>query len=53
MRLEAIRLHNRWAVRPEGQLGTCGFHPRPWQVCYVKAGSEAEAIRKAANKVYN
>ena len=36
----------RWAVRPEGQLGTCGFHPVPWQVEYVDAASAAHAVDK-------
>lgn len=50
--LEAIRLRNCWAVRPSGALGTCGFHPAPWQVCYVKAADAASAIRKAGNRVW-
>jgi len=46
--LEATELRNgQWAVRPEGQLGTCGFHPRAWTVRYVKARNANEAIRKA------
>lgn len=52
MKLEATRLHcGRWAVRPAGQLGTCGFHPRAWTVVYVRAPSASEAIRKARGKV--
>lgn len=48
MELEATLLRdNRWAVRPQGQLGTCGWHPKPWEVVYVTAFSEAEAVRKA------
>ncbi len=47
-KLEATHLRdNRWAVRPEGQLGTCGWHPKPWTVIYVKARSADEAIKKA------
>lgn len=38
---------NRYAVRPKGQLGTCGFYPVAWIVEYVNARNEAEAIRKA------
>jgi len=38
----------KWAVRPAGQLGTCGWYPKPWTVVYVSASSEAEALRKAA-----
>lgn len=51
-KLEATKLRDCWAVRPEGQLGTCGFYPRAWQVCYVKAGSAQDAIRKATGKVF-
>ena len=40
MKLEATRLRgNRWAVRPEGQLGTCGSFPALWTVTYVNAPS--------------
>lgn len=47
--MEATRLRaNRYAVRPKGQLGTCGFYPYPWTVIYVNAKSEADAIRKAS-----
>lgn len=46
--LEATKLRdNIWAVRPEGQLGTCGFHPKPWTVIYVKAANAEVAIIKA------
>jgi hypothetical protein len=37
----------RWAVRPEGQLGTCGWSPCAWTVIYVNASNAAEAVRKA------
>lgn len=48
MELEATHLReNKWAVRPAGQLGTCGFHPEPWTVIYVKAASAGAAIAKA------
>lgn len=48
MKLEATKLRDdRWAVRPDGQLGTCGFHPEPWTVIYVKARTADEAIKKA------
>ena len=48
IKLEATHLRdNRWAVRPEGQLGTCGFYPKAWTVIYVKARSADEAIKKA------
>ena len=46
--LEAVHLrNNRYAVRPRGQLGTCGFWPQAWTVVYVTARSESEAVRKA------
>jgi len=45
---EATHLRdNRWAVRPQGQLGTCGWYPVPWQVQYVTARSAEAALRKA------
>lgn len=48
MKLEATELRNgHWAVRPAGQLGTCGWVPKPWTVIYVKASSSDEAIFKA------
>ena len=48
MKYEADHLRgNRWAVRPQGQLGTCGFYPEPWDVVFVTARSESEALRKA------
>lgn len=51
MKLEATHLRgNRWAVRPEGQLGTCGWHPQPWTVLYVTARTAAEAIAKAKRR---
>lgn len=49
MILEATHLRgNRWAVRPAGQLGTCGFHPEPWTVRYVTARNAEDAVRKSA-----
>ena len=48
MKYEADTLRgNRWAVRPCGQLGTCGWHPKPWQVVYVTAATVSDALRKA------
>ena len=48
VKLEALHLRDRtWAVRPENQCGTCGWHPYPWSVIYVKAQSKEEAERKA------
>ena len=46
--LEATHLRDRrYAVRPKGQLGTCGSWPCLWQVAYVNARSANEAIAKA------
>lgn len=48
MKLEATHLRGRqYAVRPEGQLGTCGWYPKAWTVQYVNASSPQEAIAKA------
>ncbi len=50
MKLEATRLRSgQWCVRPEGQLGTCGWSPAAWTARYVKARSAQEAIRKVIN----
>jgi hypothetical protein len=54
-KLEAVdlRADNRWAVRPIGQLGTCGwvcgFH---WNVVYVTASSAEVAVSKAFDDVW-
>ena len=48
MKLEATLLRNgEYAVRPQSQLGTCGWYPKAWTVQYIKAASSQEAIRKA------
>lgn len=48
MHLDAIPIgFDRWAVRPTGQLGTCGFRPYPWSVVYVKAHDASSAIKAA------
>lgn len=50
--MEATHLRdNRYAVRPAGCLGTCGWKDgKAWDVIYVNARSEAEALRKAAKR---
>lgn len=46
--LDATHLRgNQWAVKPKGQLGTCGWYPGPWMIVYVTAPNEKTAIRKA------
>jgi len=46
--MEAVFLRgNTYAVRPKGQLGTCGWHPYPWAVQYIRARSASEAVFKA------
>ena len=47
--LEATHLSGcRYAVRPQGGLGTCGWlsDGTPWQVEYVWASSPEDAVRK-------
>lgn len=40
-----------WVVRPENQLGTCGFYPYPWTAVIVqKAASAEDAVRQARSK---
>jgi len=49
---EATKLQgNRYAVRPKGQLGTCGWYPIVWTVIYVTAFNEQQAIEKAKLKM--
>ena len=46
--LEATHLSGRrWAVRPAGALGTCGWSPEPWTVIYVTASDAQTAVQKA------
>jgi hypothetical protein len=50
-RLEATHLRDdRWAVRPQGQLGTCGWSPAPWSVTYVRARNAKAAVLKALDR---
>lgn len=52
MELEATHLRGScFAVRPKNQLGTCGFHPKPWTVIYVNGRNSEDAIKKAKIKV--
>lgn len=48
VKLEATHIRDRlWAVRPEGQLGTCGWTPEPWTVLYVHASTASVAVQRA------
>lgn len=52
-KLSVISLgRRRYAVRPEGQLGTCGFHPVAWRVVYVTARSPMHARALARDRVF-
>lgn len=42
----------RYLLRPEGCLGTCGFHPAPWTAVYVTARSRTHALAKGRSKVW-
>jgi hypothetical protein len=50
--LVAERLRDgAWVVRPENQLGTCGYYPYPWAAIVVHDATSAEdALRKARSK---
>jgi hypothetical protein len=51
MKLEATQLRDgKWCVRPEGQLGTCGWSPKAWTAVFVKAVSAEAAIRKVVSQ---
>ncbi len=49
MEYEATYLgDNRYAVRPKGALGTCGWIANtPWDVQYIKAAHASKALHKA------
>lgn len=48
MELEATELRECWAVKPKGQLGTCGWIDGiGWEVVFVKAITASAAISKA------
>src|SRR5450631_3372223 len=45
--LEATEIQpGRYAVRPTGQLGTCGSYPYVWTAVYVNARYPAHAVHK-------
>lgn len=48
--LETVQLDGgTLCVRPRGELGTCGWHPRPWQLAVVEAGEPPLEAFLAAN----
>ena len=53
--MELYALHLRgtlYAVRPAGQLGTCGFYPCAWTVHYVHAKSAAHALARSRRSTW-
>ena len=48
VKMDAMLMNNgSYAVRPEGQLGSCGGYPILWTVQYIRARSSDEAISKS------
>ena len=53
IKLEAVRLRDCWAVRPEGAIGTHGnTNGVPWTVMYVRSSTADQAIDKAWRMFY-
>jgi hypothetical protein len=49
MELEATHLRDdKYCVRPKGQLGTMGWHPRPWTAVFIRARNPQHAVLKAS-----
>ena len=42
MKLEITELRKGCIVRPEGQLGTIGWHPKPWEAKYFSSYAKAQ-----------
>ena len=42
MKLEIVELRTGYIVRPEGQVGTIGWHPKPWEAQYFSSRSKAQ-----------
>jgi hypothetical protein len=42
MKLVAEQLRTGWVVRPEGQLGTIGWHPKPWEAQFFSSYAKAQ-----------
>lgn len=51
MKLEATMVRGGWYVRPEGQVGTCGFHPEPWEAVFVGGGSADAALVRGTEMI--
>ena len=39
--LTVTSLRDGYVARPEGRLGTCGFHPYPWEAVWGETACEA------------
>jgi len=44
--VEYVCLKGQWYVRPAGSLGSCGFHPVPWELKPVKRKEKRRGIRR-------
>ena len=49
-KLKATRLNGKWAVMPEGGLGTMGWHPKAWTVAYARMIEHAIPLFLVNNK---
>lgn len=42
MKLEITELRTGYIVRPEGKVGTIGWHPKPWEAKYFSSRIKAQ-----------
>lgn len=42
MKLDITEIRTGYIVRPEGQLGTIGWTPKPWSAQYFSSRSKAQ-----------
>jgi hypothetical protein len=49
MKLEVTTLRNGRVVKPEGQLGTCGWHPKAWVYARMRRNDTPEQAFLRAN----
>lgn len=40
--VDTVKLNTGYLVRPNGQLGTCGFYPYPWTASHHKIKEVAQ-----------